>query len=198
MRILSAFLIVSSLGFDAMAALPPQFSECLFGDSSSTSVNDLKEIAKSTEVTYCQTKSGMADKYATLELLKTKNVQLGISLAKTNYLREDLLEFAGVGSYVLYVDSNRLDKTYLAELRGKDVQLVVSSAESALSKYDLLYIAKTKGFIYHVNSPVPKEDLAELAKAGVQLVVRSGKTFLSKDYIVEISKQSPGSVMLVP
>lgn len=197
-RFLGAFIILISLGSSVFAALPPQFSDCLYGDSSDASVSDLKAIAQSTPVTYCQTKSGMGDKSSVIDLLKTKNVQLGISLAKTNYPREDLIEFAGVGSYVLYVDSARLDKVYLADLLAKGVQLVVSSGDSSLSKYDLLHLAKTKSFIYHVNSVATKEDLSELAKAGVQLVLRSGKTFLAKEYIVEISKQHPGLVMLVP
>ncbi|KYG67124.1 hypothetical protein AZI86_08930 [Bdellovibrio bacteriovorus] len=198
MGFLGAFVLLGSLGFSTRAALPPQFSECLYGDSSNASVSDLQAIAQSTPVTYCQTKTGMGDKYSVIDLLKTKNVQLGISLAKTNYQREDLIELAGVGSYLLYVDSGRLDKVYLADLLSKGVQLVVSSGDSSLSKYDLLHLAKTKSFIYHVNSIATKEELLDLAKAGVQLVLRSGKTFLPKEYIVEISKQHPGLVMLVP
>lgn len=198
MNLIGVFTLVSILSFAALGSLPAQFAECLYGDSSKASFLDIKAIAQTTAVTYCQTNMGMTNKLGSIELLKTKNVQLGVSLAKTSYGREDLMEMADAGTYVLYVDSGRIAREYLAELLAKNVQLVVTSADAGMSKYDLLFLAKTKSFIYHVNSPIGKDDLKELAKAQVQLVLRSGKQGLIKEDITELSKLYPGSVMLVP
>ena len=52
MKVLSLLSILSFIvSTQAMAALHPQFSECLFGDSASVSTQDVKDIAQVYKVT---------------------------------------------------------------------------------------------------------------------------------------------------
>ena len=162
------------------------------------SVYDLKAIAAVAKINYCQNQSGLTNKADTLALLKTDNVNLGVSVAKTTYSREDLMDMAKAGSYVLYVDSNRIAKEYLIDLAKTGVKLVVMSSTAYYSKSDLLEIAKTYTFIYNVNSPVLKEDMKELVKAGVTVVLRAGQYGLSKEDVVEVAKLNPSLVTIAP
>ncbi len=183
------------------AALPPQFSECLMGDNgavSTVSTQDIQDIAKISKVTYCQNQLGLTNKSDTINLLKDKNIQIGISLAKTNYSREDLVEMAKVGGFVLYVDSSKLAKEYLIDIAKAGAQLVIISATSGLALSDLQDIARARSFVYNVNSGVTKDDLKTLVDMGVQVVIRSGQSALSKDDMVEVAKVNPDLVSIMP
>ncbi|MGE5086185.1 MAG: hypothetical protein ACM3MG_07760 [Bacillota bacterium] len=197
MKVLGIFFgaLISSISF---AALPPQFSDCLSADSAQMSIYDLKAIAAVAKVNYCQNQSGLTNKAETLALLKSDNVNLGISVSRTTYSREDLMDLAKANSYVLYVDSNRIGKDYLMELAKAGVQIVVMSATAYLSKADLLELAKAHAFIYNVNSPVIKEDVKDLVNAGVTVVLRSGQYGLSKEDVVEVAKLNPSLVSIAP
>ncbi|WP_413576759.1 hypothetical protein ACLVWU_01800 [Bdellovibrio sp. HCB290] len=198
MRVLFSISLLLLISSAAQAALPPQFADCLSTDGSSASIYDVKEIAKVAKVNYCQNQSGLTNKFDTIDLLKTGNVNVGISIAKTTYTREDLSELAKSGPYVLYVDSNRIAKEYLVELAKQGVQLVVMSATAGLAKQDLLDFAKARSFVYNVNSNVIKEDVKELVQAGVMVVFRSNASGLSREQIVEIAKVNPDLVTLSP
>jgi hypothetical protein len=191
-------IFASLISAPSFAALPPQFSDCLNADSSQMSVYDLKAIAAVAKINYCQNQSGLTNKADTLALLKTDNVNLGVSVAKTTYSREDLMDMAKAGSYVLYVDSNRIAKEYLIDLAKAGVKLVVMSSTAYYSKSDLLEIAKAYTFIYNVNSAVFKEDMKELVKAGVTVVLRAGQYGLSKEDVVEVAKLNPSLVTIAP
>ncbi|MEK2689764.1 hypothetical protein [Bdellovibrio sp. GT3] len=198
MRLISTVLLLTSFSSVVWAALPPQFSECLSTDGSSASIYDVKEIAKVAKVNYCQNQLGLTNKFDTLDLLKTGNVNVGISVAKTTYTREDLMELAKAGSYVLYVDGNRIAKEYLTDLAKNGVQLVVMSATAGLAKQDLLDFAKVRPFVYNINSNVVKEDVKELVGAGVTVIFRSNASGLSREQIIEIAKVNPDLVTLSP
>ncbi|HEX7674270.1 MAG TPA: hypothetical protein VF412_08865 [Bdellovibrio sp.] len=199
MKVLSLLSILSFIvSTQAMAALPPQFSECLFGDSASVSTQDVKDIAQVSKVTYCQNQIGLTNKSDTMDMLKNKNIQVGISLAKTNYSREDLIDLAKTGSYVLYVDSSKLTKEYLIDIAKAGAQLVVVSATAGLSASDLRDIARAKPFVYNVNSASQKEDLKSLVDLGVQVVIRSSQAGLSKEDIVEVAKANSDLVSVMP
>ncbi len=93
------------------------FSECLRENSGTAmSIADLKEISKVSRVTYCQNQVGLVGKLETMDLLSSPNVQVGVSVSKTSYSQADLLDMAGAGSYVLYVDSSRLGRDALIAL----------------------------------------------------------------------------------
>ncbi|WP_413559659.1 hypothetical protein [Bdellovibrio sp. HCB209] len=194
-QIISALLLSSSVSF---AALPPQFADCLGTDASALSVYDVKEIAKVAKVNYCQNQIGLTNKFDTLDLLKSRNVNIGISVNKTTYTREDLEEMAKVGPYVLYVDGNRIAKEYLNGLASQGVQMVVMSATAGLSKQDLVTLAKARPFVYNVNSAVVMEDVRELVQNGVTVVFRSNSSGLSREQIVEIAKVNPELVQISP
>lgn len=194
-----AFALISFLfSVQAMAALPPQFSECMSGDSSSISTQDVRDIAKVSKVTYCQNQMGLTNKFDTLDMLRNKNIQVGISIAKTSYLREDLMDLAKAGSYVLYVDSNRIAKEYLMDLQRAGVQLVVMTGNAGLVASDLRDMARVKSYVLNVNSPMVKEDLKTLVDLGVQVVIRSNQSALAKEDIVEIAKVNPDNVSIMP
>jgi hypothetical protein len=195
LRIFSCSILFSSV---ALAALPPQFADCLSTDASSASIYDVKEIAKVAKVNYCQNQVGLTNKFDTIDLLKTGNANVGISVAKTTYTREDLEQMSKAGSFVLYVDSNRIAKEYLNSLATGGVQMVVMSATASLSQADLLALAKIRPFVYNVNSAVIKEDVVALVQAGVTVVFRSNTSGLSREQIVEIAKVNPGLVTLSP
>ncbi|MBO9665828.1 MAG: hypothetical protein J7501_03340 [Bdellovibrio sp.] len=180
------------------AALPPQFSECMKVDSSAMSIYDVKDIAKVAKVNYCQNQMGMTNKYDTIDLLKSRNVQVAISIGKTTYTREDLLEMAKAGPYLLYVDSNRIAKEYLAELSAAGVQLAVMSGSAGLAQADLMTLAKVKPYVYNVNSAVNKEDLKALVGAGVNVVIRSNQSGLAKEDLVEVAKVNPDLLTFSP
>ncbi|MDG0817117.1 hypothetical protein [Bdellovibrio svalbardensis] len=198
MKVLGILTTVFLLSIKSIAALPPQFSECLVGDSGTVSTQDLRAIAKVSKVTYCQNQLGLTNKSDTVDLLKDKNIQLGISLAKTNYSREDLVEMAKAGSFVLYVDSSKLAKEYLIDIAKAGAQLVIISATSGLSFSDLRDIGRAKSFVYNVNSGVVKEDLKALVDIGVQVVIRSNQSALSKEDIVEVAKVNSDLVSIMP
>lgn len=197
---MNAFILIftSLISISSFAALPPQFSDCLNTENPQMSVYDLQAIAAVAKVNYCQNQMGLTNKYDTLALLKTTNVNLGVSVAKTTYSREDLMEMAKVSGYVLYVDGNRIAKEYLMDLSKAGVQLVVMSATANLSKADLLQIAKAHSFIYNVNSAVLKEDLKDLVNAGVTVVLRVGQYGMSKEDVVEVAKLNPSLVSIAP
>lgn len=192
------FLFLFLFPVFSFAALPPQFSECLVGDSGAISTQDLRDIAKVSKVTYCQNQLGLTNKDDTLDMLKDKNIQLGISLAKTNYSREDLIDIAKAGSFVLYVDSSKLAKEYLIDIAKAGAQLVIISATSGLSFSDLRDIGRAKSFVYNVNSGVTKDDLKALVDIGVQVVIRSNQSALSKDEIIEVAKVNSDLVTIMP
>jgi hypothetical protein len=186
------------LGSTVLAALPPQYSECLRTDAStSMSYYDLKELSKVSRVTYCQNQLGLIGKTEISELLKGK-IDVGISLAKTNYSKEDFLEMAKSGSFLLYVDSPKFNKEALVDLAKAGIQLVILYSTAGLSKDDMLYIASEKSFILNVNSNIIKEDLISLVKANVQLVIRTGQANLSKDDLVAVAKTNTALVTIFP
>lgn len=119
-QIISSLLLSASV---SLAALPPQFADCMGTEGSAISVYDVKEIAKVAKVNYCQNQVGLTNKFDTLDLLKNRNVNVGISVAKTTYTREDLDQMAKVGPFVLYVDGNRIAKEYLNSLAAQGVQM---------------------------------------------------------------------------
>lgn len=195
------FSLIFSVFFSlsVQAALPPPFSDCLVETTGATmTVYDLKELAKLSKVTVCQGGKSLIGKYETIDLLKTANVNLGISLAKTDYTKDDLLDLAKSGKYLLYVDGNRLLKENLIELSKAGVQLAIMSETSGLSKADLLAIAKEKPFVYNVNSNILKETLIELVNEGVQLVIRTNQSTLSKYDILAVVKVDANLVTVLP
>ncbi|MNJ93302.1 hypothetical protein D3C87_109810 [compost metagenome] len=187
--------LASSVGF---AALPPQFSECLRSDAlPSISYNDLKELAKVAKVTYCQNQVNLIGRNEAKDLLRS-NVDLGVSLARSNYSYEDLLDMARAGSYVLYVDTAKLSRAELINLAREGVQLVIMSISSTLSQVDLVAIANEKSFIYNVTSMVPRADLQQLVSLNVQVVIRSAQSNLSKEDIVAVAQTNSSLVTVFP
>ncbi|MEK2644057.1 hypothetical protein [Bdellovibrio sp. BCCA] len=188
------FVIVS-----ANAALPPQFSECLRENSGTVmTVTDLKAISLLSRVTYCQNQVGIVGKTETMDLLRSPNIQVGISLSKTTYSQLDLMDLASSGSYVLYVDSGRLTRDNLIALAQANVQLVVMTATSGLSKADLLAIAAAKPFILNVNSAVSRVDLRDYVTAGVQVVIRTSQSGLSRADIIDVAQVNSEMVTIMP
>ncbi len=199
---MSKTILIQLLAFmsaTSFAALPPQFSECLRENSGTTmSVYDLKDIAKVSSVTLCQNQIGLLSKYDVIELLKTSNVQAGIFLSKTPYIKEDLLEMAKAGTYVLYVDNQELDRYALIDLLKAKVLIVVSTITAGLSKEDILAIAKEGSFIINLNSNLPKEDLKQFVDAGIQVVIRTHSSGLNKESIIEVAKVNSNLVTILP
>lgn len=195
--ILFVLLFLCSLW--SLAALPPQFSECLNTNSGTAmSVADLKEISKLSRVTYCQNQVGLVGKPETMDLLSSPNVQVGISLSKTSYSQADLLDLAGSGSYVLYVDGPRLTRDNLIALAQANVQLVVMTANSGLSKADLLALAAAKSFVLNVNSAVTATDLSDYVNAKVQVVIRTSQSGLSRADIMNVAQANSELVTVMP
>lgn len=194
--LMPSFLILFSLS--ARAALPPQFSECLGDVTSTMSITDLKEIAKVSRVTYCQNQVTLIGKPETQELLANPNVQVGISVAKTNYSFTDFMDMARSGKYVLYVDGPRLGRDSLIALAQAGVQLVVVSSSSGISKPDLLRMAAAKSFILNVNSATTQTDLRDYLTAGIQLVIRTSQVGLSGTAIGEVAALNSGLVTILP
>jgi hypothetical protein len=196
MKLIVLILFVSS---SAWAALPPQFSDCL-GEISSTgmSTSDVKEIARVSRVTYCQNQISPVTKLETQDLLSNPNVQMGISVAKTNYSFTDLMDFARSGKYVLYVDGSRISRDNLISLSQAGVQLVVVSSISGFSKTDLLQIAAAKPFILNVNSVTTQTDLRDYLTAGIQLVIRTSQVGLGGAAIGEIAALNSAMVTVLP
>ena len=193
---LTISLLVSAI---AQAALPPQFSECQRTDAStSMSYADLKQISQVSRVTYCQTQVGLITKADTLDLLKGK-IDLAISLAKTNYSKEDLLDLARAGgTYLLYVDSPKLARGDLVDLANAGVQLAVMLGNAGLSQSDLIALVAAKPFILNVNSAANRDDLIALVRAGAQVVIRTSNAGLSRDDMVAIARANAGAVTITP
>jgi len=180
------------------AALPPQYSECQRTDAStSMSYNDMKEISRVSRVTYCQTQVGLISKSDTLDLLKGK-VDLAISLGKTNYSKEDLIDLAKSGSYLLYVDSSKLSRQDLIDLANAGVQLAVMFGSAGLAREDLLAIAAAKPYILSVNAAANRDDLIALVKANVQLVIRTSNASLTREDLVAVARANAGLVTIMP
>jgi len=191
--------ILSSLPILTLAALPPQFSECLRENSGTVmTVDDLKEISKVSRVTYCQNQVGPLGKADIMDLLSSSNIQVGISLSKTTYSVTDLLDLASSGSYVLYVDSSRLTRDNLIALANANVQLVVMTATANLSKADLLAIAAAKPFILNVNSPLSQVDLVDYVTAKIQVVIRSAQSGLSRADVLAVAGVNSELVTVMP
>lgn len=199
MKNLILFLSFIFSSLMAKAALPPQFSECLRENSGTImTVTDLKEISRLSRVTYCQNQVGIVGKVETMDLLKSPNIQVGISLSKTTYSQLDLMDLAASGSYVLYVDSSRLTRDNLIALAQANVQLVLMSSTAGLSKADMLILAAAKPFILNVNSPVPRADLRDYVTAGVQVVIRSSQSGLSRADILDVAQVNSEMVTIMP
>ncbi|WP_374077289.1 hypothetical protein [Bdellovibrio bacteriovorus] len=193
------FILLILFSWLSFAALPPQFSECLSGNSGTAmSVADLKEISKISRVTYCQNQVGLVGKLETMDLLSSPNVQVGISLSKTTYSQADFLDLAGSGSYVLYVDGPRLTRDNLIALAQANVQLVIMTANSGLSKADLLAIAAAKSFVLNVNSAVKATDLGDYVNAKVQVVIRTSQSGLSRADIMSVAQANSEFVTVMP
>lgn len=195
------FLSLIFSGFLAQAALPPQYSECLHQDSLSSlnvvSVYDLKEIAKNSKVIYCENQVSAVGKSDTIDLLKS-HVDIGISLARTNYFKEDLIQMAAAGPYLLYVDNANIGRDSLIDIAKAGAQLVIMSATAGLTQSDLLTIAQAKPFIYHVNSAIPKDNLKALLDAKVQLVISSSSSNISRGDLVALGTGDPAAITIIP
>lgn len=201
MKALSIFTLLTVLGFysSSQAALPPQFAECLRENSSTNlSVADLKEIARAAPVTFCQNQVSAIGKLQVQDLLTSPNVQVGISVAKTEYSYSDFVDIARTRSYVLYVDSNRITRDNLVALSQAGVQLVIMSGSAGLTKTDLMQLAAAKPFIINVNSPLSRADLRDFVSAGVQLVIRTGQAGLSRADIIDVTSLNTALVSIVP
>lgn len=181
-----------------LAALPPQFSECIRADTSSmASVSDLRDMAKVSKVTYCQNQVTLVGAADVKELLKS-NVDVGISLARTSYSYDQLLDMASSGSYLLYVDATKLSVAQLTALAQQGVQLAIMSSTSGLSQSDLVNLGNTKSFIYNVMSTVPRADLQALVNLGVQVVIRTAQSGMTKDDIVAVAQTNSSLVTVYP
>ena len=194
--ILAAFCF----GFSSvsLAALPAQFSECLKMDTPpNTSFTDLKDMAKVAKMTYCQNQVSLIGLLEVKELLKS-NVDVAISLAKTNYSLRDFVEMAQAGSYVLYVDSNKLSRVDLIALAKEGVQLVVMAASSGLSQADLVALANVKTFIYNVDAMIARSNLQDLVGLNVQIVIRTSNANMSKPDIVAVAQVNNSLVTVLP
>ena len=192
--------VFSFLSFSlAFAALPPQFSECMGNDGGTKlSIYDLRDISKVSTLTVCQNQLSLLNKYDTADLIKNGKVRAGISLSKSTYLKEDLLDIAKSGTYVLYVDNAKLDKTALMDLLRAGVQVVVMTASSGLAKPDLIEMARVKPFILNVDSIMLKEDLRDIVNAGTQVVIRSNQANLTKDDIIFVARANADLVTVMP
>lgn len=198
MKILS-FVLVLFVSFSVWAALPPQFSECLQQNSGSyMTAADVTEIAKVSRITYCQNQVSLIGKTDLLSMLSNPNVNMGLSVSKTSYTNQDFIDMAAAGTYVLYVDSSRLSRDNLVALLNANVQLVVMSGSSGLSRADLLILAAVKPFIYNVNSVVLKADLQDYVRAGVQVVIRTAQAGLSRQDILDVAQLNSERVSIFP
>lgn len=187
------------LNATALAALPPQYSECLRENSGTNmSVADLKDIARISKVTYCQNQVGLVGKPETMELLRSPNIQVGISLGKTTYTVTDLVDLARAGTFVLYVDSSRLTRENLISIANAGAQLVVLSNSAGLTRADLMLLAAAKPFVLNVNSLLSKTDLRDYAAAGIQVVIRSSQSGLSKADILDVALGNSEMVTIMP
>ncbi|MFS4459325.1 hypothetical protein [Bdellovibrio sp. HCB2-146] len=197
LNLLAFFFLASAPNLQA--ALPPQFTDCM-NDNSGTSLStaDMKEISKVSNLTVCQNQINLLSKYDAVDLLKSPNVKMGISLARTGFTRTDLMDMAKSGTYVLYVDTAVLDKTFIMDLQRAGVQIVVVSAGAGLTKFDMLDMAKVKPFILNLNSTMTKEDLRQLVTAGVQVVIRMNQAGLSRSDIIEVAKANAELVTVMP
>lgn len=192
---LSSLLLVASAG----AALPPQFSECLSQNSGTNmSASDVAEIAKVSRITYCQNQVSIVGKADLQAMLANPNVNIGISVSKTSYSYQDLLDMAATGTYVLYVDGSRLSRDNLVALLNAGVQIVVLSGSAGLSKLDLLAMAAAKSFILNVNSAVSKTDLQDYVRAGMQIVIRTSQAGLSRQDILDVAQLNTEKVSIFP
>lgn len=191
-------VLVAGFCSGATAALPAQFSECLKMDTApNTSFTDLKDMAKVAKMTYCQNQVSLIGLLEVKELLKS-NVDVAISLAKTNYSLRDLLEMAQAGSYVLYIDSNKLSRLDLISLAKEGVQLVVMAASSGMAQADLVALANAKSFIYNVDAMIARSNLQDLVGLNVQIVIRTSNANISKPDIVAIAQVNNSLVTVLP
>ena len=137
------FLLCLSLSLQTYAALPPQFSECLSQNSAANmTAADVAEIAKVSRITYCQNQVSIIGKTDLQTMLANPNVNVGVSVSKTSYSSQDLLEMAGTGTYVLYVDGGRLSRDNLVSLLNAGVQVVIRTSQAGLSRQDILDVAQ--------------------------------------------------------
>ncbi|XGC81229.1 hypothetical protein ACES2L_01880 [Bdellovibrio bacteriovorus] len=187
------------LNATALAALPPQYSECLRENSGTNmSVADLKDIARISKVTYCQNQVGLVGKPETLELLRSPNIQVGISLGRTTYSVTDFVDLARAGTFVLYVDSPRLTRENLISIARAGAELVVMSASAGLTRADYMAMAAAKPFVLNVNSTLLRTDLRDFAAAGIQVVIRSSQSGLSRADILEVALGNSERVTIMP
>ncbi|KHD88978.1 MAG: hypothetical protein OM95_05805 [Bdellovibrio sp. ArHS] len=194
--IFSLFLFVPGL---SKAALPSQFSECLRENSATNmSVQDLREIARVSQVTYCQNQVGLVGKAEIIQLLQSPNINIGISVSKTTYSATDFVDLARAGSFVLYVDGARLTVPNLIAIAQAGAQLVVMTASAGISKTDLLTLAAAKPFILNVNSPTSALDLRDYVAAGMQIVIRSAQAGLSRVDIMSVATANSALVTVMP
>lgn len=197
--IITIALLLAS--YAAVAALPAQYSECLHQDQLSgwnmMSMADLKEVAKNSRVIYCENQVMPTGKIDTIDLLKS-HVDVAISLARTNYFKEDLIQMGAAGPYLLYVDNASFGKDTLADIAKAGAQLVIMSATSGLTQSDLLSLAQTKPFILHVNSAIPKDNLKALMDAKVQLVISTSSSNISRGDLVSLGSTDPAAITIIP
>lgn len=196
MTILVLLGILSST--PSLAALPPHFSECMRETNSLVSIRALKEISQVSAVTYCQNQISTVSKYEIIELLKSPKVNVAISLARTNYLREDLLQMAKSGPFLLYVDSSKISKEYLPGLMLAGIDLVIMSNAAGLAQVDLLSLARTKSFVYNVNSRAVASDLSALVAAGVHVVIRNSDSGLTAADTIKVAQVNNSLVTILP
>lgn len=186
-------------GWNAQAALPPQFSECLNSSSASNlSVADMKALAEVAKLTFCQNQVGPLGKVDLQNLLASPNIQVGVSLAKTSYSITDFLDLATAGSYVLYVDSSRLSSANLLALAQAGVQLVLMGTSSGLSKADIISLAAAKPLILNVNTFMSRADLLDYLNAGIDIVVRTSQAGLNLEDITALAQLNSGKVTILP
>lgn len=195
----SSFMALALTGLSSVgvAALPPQFSECLNATTMTMlSFADLRDMAKAAKMTYCQNQATAIGATEVKELLMA-NADVGISLAKTSYSISDFLAMAQGGSYVLFVDSSKLNRMELTSLMQAGVQLVIMAASSGLSQADLMTMAGVKPFIYNVDAMTSRGFIQDLVNLKVHVVIRTGST-ISKADAVAIAQTNSTLVTFLP
>ncbi|MNJ92759.1 hypothetical protein D3C87_104330 [compost metagenome] len=192
------FLIVTFAVGLSSAALPVQYEQCLPERSKTLLPGELQEMAKLVRVIVCQNYANAFTADQTLDLLKSKNISMGISLAQTGFLYENLLAFAKVNPYVLFVDSNRLFPEQLEGLARAGVEIVVISGKTAFPMEGLRAFAKKESFTYHVNSNILKENLKDLASLKVKLVIEAVNSSISKEALAEIAQANADLITVLP
>lgn len=194
----SLLLSLLFVGQVAWAALPIQYDQCQPGKNPAPFPLNFQDMAKLVKVVICQNRETAFTPDQTLELLKLKTVTMGISLEQTSFSYDNLMSFAKVQPYVLFVDSVRLFPEQLASLSEAGVQVVVFSDKTSFLTDGLKAIARKEPFTFVVNSSILQESLKELASRKVHLVIEASKSFVSKETLAELAKADPDSVTLKP